>query len=525
MTTLKRLLLSGALLPLALALPLQCNKDNPGGMDGQDMAGGNPSDDLAGGGGGDGGGGGGGDGGTTTMDLNTPDLLLLGVSPALGPSTGMSGGNPVVLDINGGNFVAGMQVLIGGQSAVVEQVVSSTLMKVRLPAKLGTKGPVAVEVRHPDTRTVSRSDLFRYYYGNVALTLQGTKLDIGTQPWAIAIAELNNNNKQDVIAVNRSSNNLGVALGNGDGTFGAVGNVNTSVMGAARPTGLVLGDMNKDGFLDAIACNEGPSSVSVLLNNQTGVFARNNEYAVGSTPQAVVGADLNADTMFDVLTANAGGNSASLLYGAAGSAFTTPATTLTPGGAAQNPSSLALVDLNKDAKPDVVLVNQLTNNVSVFLWNDTTKAFEWKANYQTGANTGPRGVTVGDFIGDGNVDVAVSLGTATPQILILPGDGTGALLAGTLHPVSANSGDAPLGMASADFDADGVPDIITTLSASNGIALVLNRNKTPQPATFILTGKNPQAVAVGDLNSDGKPDLAVANTGDNQVAILLNTSQ
>jgi len=525
MTTLKRLLLSGALLPLALALPLQCNKENPGGMDGQDMTGGNPSDDLSNPGGGDGGGGGGGDGGAGTMDLNTPDLLLLGVSPALGPSTGMIGGSPVILDISGGNFVAGMQVRIGGQTATVEQVVSSTLMKVRLPVMLGTKGLVAVEVRHPDTRTVTRSDLFRYYYGNVALTAQGAKLDIGTQPWAIAIAELNNNNKQDVITVNRSSNNLGVALGNGDGTFGMVGNVNTSMMGGARPTGLVLGDMNKDGFLDAIACNEGPSSVSVLLNNQTGVFVRNNEYAVGSTPQAAVGADLNADTMFDVLTANSGGNNASLLYGAAGAAFTTPATSVTPGGAAQNPSSLSLIDLNKDNKPDLVLVNQLTNNISVFLWNDTTKAFEWKANYQTGVNTNPRGVTVGDFIGDGNVDVAVSLSTAAPQILILPGDGTGALGAGMLHAVSGTMNEAPLGMASADFDGDGIPDIVTTLSGSNGVALVLNRNKTPQPASFILTGKNPQAVAVGDLNADGKPDVAVANTGDNQVTILLNTSQ
>ena len=525
MTTRKRLLLSGALLPLALALPLQCNKENPG-SDGQDMGGIDPTADLSGTGTGDGGGGGG-DGGGSTMDLMTTDLLLLGVTPATGPSTGMSGGSPVVLDVSGANFVAGMQVLIGGQMAVVDQVVSSSLIKVRLPAKLGTKGPVDVEVRHPDTRKVTRTDLFRYYYGNVALTLQGTKLDIGTRPWAISIADLNNNMNPDIVVVNRSSNDLVAVMGNGDGTFGTVPATppKTSAMGGPNPTGLALGDMNKDGFLDAIACNESVPSVAVLLNNQAGVFSRNNEYSVGSTPQAVVGADLNGDMIFDALTANAGGNNASLLYGAAASAFTTPATMLTPGGAAQSPSSLALIDLNKDNKPDLVLVNQMTSNVSVFLWNDTTKAFEWKANYQTGANTNPRGVTVGDFIGDGNVDVAVSLGLAAPQILIMAGDGTGALGTGTLHPVSANNGDAPLGMASADFDGDGTPDIVTALSGSTGIALVLNRNKMPQPAIFISTGKNPQALAVGDLDKNGKPDVAVANTGDNQVAILLNTSQ
>ena len=80
-------------------------------------------------------------------------------------------------------------------------------------------------------------------------------------------------------------------------------------------------------------------------------------------------------------------------------------------------------------------------------------------------------------------------------------------------------------MASADFDFDGVPDIVTTLSAADYIAILRNRNKTPQAPDYFTSGMQPQAVAVGDLNNDGRPDLAVANTGENKVAILLNTSQ
>lgn len=527
MTTLRRLLLSGAVLPVAVALSLQCNS-SPSGTDPDPNAdqGGGGGQDMSTSSGDDGGGGGGGDGGGSAPDLNTPNLLLLGVSPALGPSTGMIGGTPVVLDVSGGNFVSGTQVYIAGQLATT-QYVSPTLLKVTLPAKLNTKGFVSVEVRLPDTRTITRSDLFRYYYGTLSFALQAGKLDVGSQPWSIAIAELNNNNKPDVVTTNRSGNSISWALGNADGTFGAVGSTGTSIGGAARPTSLFVGDMNKDNFLDVIACNEGQNNVSVLLNNGSGVFSRNNEYTISATaaPQAIVGADLTGDMIPDAITANAGDNNAAYFVGAAGSAFTTPATALTPGATVQSPSAIALADINKDGKPDLVLANQMTNNISVFLWNDTTKAFVFKANYTTGANTNPRGIVLGDFVGDSNIDVAVSTSVASPQIAVMTGDGTGAFGTAATFASGQVNGDAPLGMASADFDADGAPDIVTTLSASNYIAVLRNRNKSPQAPDYFTTGQKPQAVAVGDLNNDGKPDLAVANTGDNQVAILLNTSQ
>ena len=54
-----------------------------------------------------------------------------------------------------------------------------------------------------------------------------------------------------------------------------------------------------------------------------------------------------------------------------------------------------MADINKDGKPDIVMANQMTNNITVFLWNDTTKTFDFKANYATGANTNPRGIVLG----------------------------------------------------------------------------------------------------------------------------------
>ncbi len=525
MTTLRRFLLSGAVLPLAVALSLQCNSSSTGTDPNADL-GGSGTEDLSdpNNGNGDGGGGSGGDGGGGSQpDLLPPTLQLTGVSPALGPSTGLLGSTAVVLDVSGANFVSGAQVYIAGQLATT-QYVSPTLLKVTLPAKLGTRGLVAVEVRLPDTRSTTRSDLFRYYYGSLSFALQAAKLDVGMAPSAIAIGELNNNNKPDIITANRTGNNVSFALGNADGTFGAVGSAAASMSAMGKPTGLSLGDMDKDGFLDAIVSVEVANTVAVLLNNKTGVLARSGEYSVGMTPQAVVASDLTGDMIPDAISANAGGNNASYLVGAAAGAFGT-ATTLTPGGTVQGPAALAMADINKDGKPDIVMANQMTNNITVFLWNDTTKTFDFKANYATGANTNPRGIVLGDFAGDGNVDVAVSLSVTMPQLAVLTGDGTGAFGGPTNYTAGKAASDAPLGMASADFDFDGVPDIVTTLSAADYIAILRNRNKTPQAPDYFTSGMQPQAVAVGDLNNDGRPDLAVANTGESKVAILLNTSQ
>ncbi|HNN92889.1 MAG TPA: hypothetical protein PKI03_11505, partial [Pseudomonadota bacterium] len=117
MTTLRRFLLSGAVLPLAVALSLQCNSSSTGTDPNADL-GGSGTEDLSdpNNGNGDGGGGSGGDGGGgSQQDLLPPTLQLTGVSPALGPSTGLLGGTAVVLDVSGANFVSGAQVYIAGQ--------------------------------------------------------------------------------------------------------------------------------------------------------------------------------------------------------------------------------------------------------------------------------------------------------------------------------------------------------------------------------------------------------------------------
>src|SRR5207245_3543929 len=73
-----------------------------------------------------------------------------------------------------------------------------------------------------------------------------------------------------------------------------------------------------------------------------------------------------------------------------------------------------------------------------------------------------------------------------------------------------------------DFNGDGKLDLAVTDNANNTVSVLLgNGDGTFQAAQTVPVGTNPALVAVGDFNGDGKPDLAVSNVVSNTVSVLL----
>ena len=81
-----------------------------------------------------------------------------------------------------------------------------------------------------------------------------------------------------------------------------------------------------------------------------------------------------------------------------------------------------------------------------------------------------------------------------------------------------------MGVAVADTNSDGVPDIVTANSLDSDVTVLLgNANggfniSTEYP---VAPAFGADSVAVGDLNGDGLPDLVVANSLTNQVSVFL----
>lgn len=477
------------------------NPDLGGGK--TDLAGGGGNPDLATGGGGN-------------PDLatgNNPDLAMTPlaltlISPALGPSTG-----GIPLTLTGTGFATGVTVTVGGYNATVTQI-TPTQLTVTLPTAPLTKGKVPVIVRNQDNTMVNRADLFAYYYGTVKF---GTAISIpvGSNPYSVAVGDLNNNAKQDLVVANYFDNTVGVLLGNGDGTFGAMG----AYASGLRPRGVALADFNNDAYLDVVSVNYSSQSISVFVNDKTGVLGPRTDTATASmtglttNPVALDAKVATNSTYPDVVTANSASDDASLFLSKAGGGLSSPQSRV----ASRAPSAVTLADVNADTYLDLIIANQINGSCTVYL-GDGKGGFALKGTYSAGLM--PAAVAATDFDGDGKVDLLVSLGMDN-KIALLTGNKDGSFN----MPVAYSAGMQPAGLALGDFNGDSRPDIATALNVDGTVAILLNVNGAPGAPMVLAAGSGPQGIAVGDLDSDGRPDVVVANSGGSTLSLFLNKSQ
>jgi uncharacterized protein (TIGR03437 family) len=186
--------------------------------------------------------------------------------------------------------------------------------------------------------------------------------------------------------------------------------------------------------------------------------------------------------------------------------------------------SVAVGDFNGDGKQDLVTEDYFGGNVVVLL-GDGKGGFTPAAGSPFAAGAVPVAVTVGDFNGDGNQDLAVSNVRGTVTVLL--GDGSGGFTEAPGSPF--NAGTSPYSIAVGDFNGDGIQDLaVGSLNLGVNTVTVLLGNGVggfaPAPGSPFAVGEGPLSIVVGDFNGDGIQDLATANLGDfdgNTVTVLL----
>jgi len=142
----------------------------------------------------------------------------------------------------------------------------------------------------------------------------------------------------------------------------------------------------------------------------------------------------------------------------------------------------------------------------------------WSNPATPAAGNDPQGIATGDFNGDGIPDIAVAnRNDNSVTILLGNGDGTFTLASTVPDVYSAQA------IAVADFNGDGIPDLAVANSGWNGVTILLgNGDGTFKNTNSLLTsGVLPISVVAGDFNGDGIADLAVANDFSNTVSIFL----
>ncbi len=79
---------------------------------------------------------------------------------------------------------------------------------------------------------------------------------------------------------------------------------------------MAIGDVNEDGKLDLVVANFGANTISVLLGAGTGSFAPKTDLATGAGPFSVAIGDLNGNGQRDLAVANVTANTVSVLLNA-----------------------------------------------------------------------------------------------------------------------------------------------------------------------------------------------------------------
>ncbi|MSP75358.1 MAG: hypothetical protein EXR12_04405 [Rhodospirillaceae bacterium] len=277
-----------------------------------------------------------------------------------------------------------------------------------------------------------------------------TTFDVGTNPTAVAIADVDGDSNPDLVVTNAYSNNVSVLLGSGDGTFGAA----TNFAVGALPRAVAVADLNGDGKADIATANHQDGNVSVLLGNGDGTFGAPTNYASGNITRAIAIADLNGDGSPDLAAVNEA-NTVSVFLGNGDGTFGA-ATSLAVGN---HPTSVAIGDLDGDGDLDLAATNYYDSNVSVLLGNGNG-TFAAANNFA--AVSTASFVAMADLDDDGALDLAVT-GLYSSSVAVLFGNGDGTFDTAT----SFATGAFPETLAIADFNGDGGLDL-----AMNGSVLL-----------------------------------------------------
>jgi len=361
--------------------------------------------------------------------------------------------------------------------------------------------------------------------GSITITSAGSTSSGGAAPNSLAVADIDGDGAVDVAVANFGTGTNGsdyVLWGDGTGHFSG----STKWADGVINRGVAAVDLDGDGHVDLVIGDQGNSHLTVLWGDGSRTPTAQQDLSfegAGAADLAV--ADLNGDGTPDIVVGIAEGSDVVIFFNDGSRTFHSLIV-----AAGVRPNAVTTGQLDGQSGLDIVVGGFWSNAIS-FLFNNGSGGFA--APLTQAAGVLPAGIVVGEFTGDSHLDIAYvrrgcfldAEGTCNDDgLTVLAGDGTG-----TFTPwASWDTGEGPSGLAKGDFDGDGRDDLVVANTNSNTVSIFLGQvgggfsALSPIPVDR-RPGFYPTGIAVADLNNDGCPDIVTANWTSGTVTVLLVT--
>ena len=487
---------------------------------------------------------------SNTISVLKNTILTVILPPFITSFTPTSGPSGTTVTITGTNFNTTASNNIVWFGAVQATVITATSTSLSVTVPIGTNyQPITVTDITTGLTAYSNAPFIVTFPSSQVIdaTAFASTVDFatGTNPYNVAIGDIDGDGKPDLVVTNEGSNTVSVYR-----NISASGSITADSFDTpidfttgSYPQGVALGDIDGDGKPDLVVTNYNSNTFSVYRNTSTSgsittsSFATNVDFTTGSSsPIGIAIGDIDGDGKPDLVVTNWNNNTVSIYRNTSTSGSITASSFATnvDFSTGTNPFNVAIGDIDGDGKPDLAVTNYSDNTVSVFRNTSTsgsitTSSFATSIYFTTGSY--PIGIAIGDIDGDGKPDLVITNYGSNKVSIYMNISTSGSITTGSFATnVDFTTGSNPNGVAIGDIDGDGKPDLAVTNAGSNTISIYRNISTTGSitlgsftDRVDFTTGSNPICVAIGDIDGDGKPDLAVANYSSNTVSVLRNT--
>ncbi len=365
------------------------------------------------------------------------------------------------------------------------------------------------------------------------------------------IGDFDGDGKVDVVVIDYSNSQVAIYKnGTSSGSISASNFTKSTVATAANPRDIEVIDINNDGKLDIlVACstNLANNKISVLINNGSSSisFATKQDFTVTTGLHLLKSFDANNDGKLDIIGATRA-NDTIIVYS---NSMSLPTNTISfstspkfiPVGVS-GLYDLDYGDLNNDGLTDMIAViySSTSSNSSAKIFMNTssssTPSFASPLTLSTGNSL--YSVKTADLNLDGKLDIILGTYNTTNGFVYQNNYASGTFAISNLSKITVSNFNASgtklrtWAIDVADFDGDGLPDIMASSYASSTayLNIIKNNNSTSTltAANFTGTTKISGTTSLGlyanvlavDIDLDGKVD--VVSNSDSKIHFLRN---